>query len=134
MQVKSIVECSKGSILQYFPTSLSYHLSLRSLFCLFSSDLYTQVLLYIIGHVYMSRKVEIFISIQHIKFISKKSLINPFKPSVLIMVHRQTMQNQIRRRRARRLISFLTVCLQNVCFVCGFTSKSTAMIQSRWSS
>ena len=30
MQVKSIAECSKGSILQYFRPSLSYHLSLRS--------------------------------------------------------------------------------------------------------
>ena len=28
MQVKSIAECSKGSILQYFRPSLSYHLSL----------------------------------------------------------------------------------------------------------
>ena len=30
-QVKSIAECSKGSILQYFLPSLSYHLSFRSL-------------------------------------------------------------------------------------------------------
>ena len=45
MQVKSIAECSKGSILQYFWTSLSYHLSSTSLFCLFLSG-YTQVLLY----------------------------------------------------------------------------------------
>ena len=29
MQVKSIAECSMGSILQYFGPSLSYHLSLR---------------------------------------------------------------------------------------------------------
>ena len=29
MQVKSITECSKGSILQYFRLTLSYHLSLR---------------------------------------------------------------------------------------------------------
>ena len=35
MQVKNIAECSKGSILQYFRPSLSYHLSFRSLFCLF---------------------------------------------------------------------------------------------------
>ena len=42
MQVKSIAECSKGSILQYFQPSLSYHLSLRSLFCLFLSDRFTQ--------------------------------------------------------------------------------------------
>ena len=32
MQVKSIAECSKGGILQYFRPSLSYRLSLRSLF------------------------------------------------------------------------------------------------------
>ena len=37
MQVTSIAKCSKGSILQYFRPSLSHHLSLRSLFCLFSS-------------------------------------------------------------------------------------------------
>ena len=48
MQVKSIAECSKGSILQYFRPSLSYHLSLRYLFCLFLSDRFTQVLLYFI--------------------------------------------------------------------------------------
>ena len=46
MQVKSIAECSKGSILQYFWPSLSYLLSLRSLFCLFLSGHFTQVLLY----------------------------------------------------------------------------------------
>ena len=34
MQVKSIAECSKGSILQYFRPSLSYRLSLRSFVCL----------------------------------------------------------------------------------------------------
>ena len=34
MQVKSIAECSKGSILQYSRPSLSYHMSLRSLFFL----------------------------------------------------------------------------------------------------
>ena len=41
MQVKSIVECSKRSILQYFWPSLSYHLSLRFLFCLFEWLFYT---------------------------------------------------------------------------------------------
>ena len=44
MQVKSIAEYSKGSILQYFWPSLSYHLSLRSL-SIFSGH-FTQVLLY----------------------------------------------------------------------------------------
>ena len=46
MQVKSIAECSKVSILQHFRPSLSYHLSLRSLFCLFLSGHLRQVLLY----------------------------------------------------------------------------------------
>ena len=44
MQVKSIAECSNGSILQYFRPSLSYHFPLRPLFCLFLR----QVLLYAI--------------------------------------------------------------------------------------
>ena len=35
MQVKNIAECSKGSILQYFRPSLSYHFPLIPLFCLF---------------------------------------------------------------------------------------------------
>ena len=47
MLVKSIAECSKGSILQYFRPSLSYHLPLRSLFCLFLSGRLRQVLLYV---------------------------------------------------------------------------------------
>ena len=46
MQVKSIAECSRGSILQYFWPSFSYQLSLRSLFRLFLSGRFTQVLLY----------------------------------------------------------------------------------------
>ena len=46
MQVKSIAECYKGSILQYFRPSFSYHLSLRFSFCLFLSGRFTQVLLY----------------------------------------------------------------------------------------
>ena len=44
MQVKSIAECSKGSILQYFRPSLSYHLSLKSLFCLVLSGRLRHVL------------------------------------------------------------------------------------------
>ena len=42
MQVKSIAECSKGSTLQYLRHSLSYHLSLRFLFCLFLCGHFTQ--------------------------------------------------------------------------------------------
>ena len=46
IQVKSIAECSKGSILQYFRPALSYHLPFRSLLCLFLSGRLRQVLLY----------------------------------------------------------------------------------------
>ena len=42
----SIAECSKGIVLQYFRPSLTYHLSIRSLFCLFLSGRFTQGLLY----------------------------------------------------------------------------------------
>ena len=45
MQVKSIAECSRGTIQQYFRPSLSYHLSLTPLFCLLLSGLLRQVLL-----------------------------------------------------------------------------------------
>ena len=48
MQVKRIAECSKGSILQYFRPSLSYHLSLRPLFCLFLNGCFAQVLLFVV--------------------------------------------------------------------------------------
>ena len=47
MQVKTIAECSKWSSLQYIRLSLRYQLLLRSLFCLFLSGRFTQVLLYI---------------------------------------------------------------------------------------
>ena len=43
---QNIAECSKGSIWQYFRPSLSYHLSLRLLLCIFLSGCFTQVLLY----------------------------------------------------------------------------------------
>ena len=48
MQVKSIEECSKGSILQSFRPSLSYYLLLRSLVCLLSGclSMLRHVLLY----------------------------------------------------------------------------------------
>ena len=43
--VKSIAECSKGSIQKYFELSLSYHLSLRLVFVYFLSGPLRQVLL-----------------------------------------------------------------------------------------
>ena len=45
MQVKSIAECSKGSILQYVRPSISYHLSLIYYLLLLNGRL-RQVLLY----------------------------------------------------------------------------------------
>ena len=51
MQVKSIAECSKGSILQYFQPSLSYHLPVRPLFCLFLNGHLRQVLLYLLTRI-----------------------------------------------------------------------------------
>ena len=46
MQVKSIAECSKGSILQYFRPSFSYHFPFRTFLSIFSGRL-RQVLLYL---------------------------------------------------------------------------------------
>ena len=41
-------------------------------------------------------------------------ILNPYKPSVLFVRHRQTVQTQIRRRNTLRLLRVSTVCLQNV--------------------
>ena len=46
MQVKGTAECSPLELSAIVLTFISYHLSLRSLFCLFLSGLFTQVLLY----------------------------------------------------------------------------------------
>ena len=46
MQVKGIADCSKGSILHYFRPSLSYHLSLISLFVHFEWPLKTGFTVY----------------------------------------------------------------------------------------
>ena len=46
MKVKSIAECSPWSILHYLRPSLSHHLSLRSLFCIFLIVCLRQVLLF----------------------------------------------------------------------------------------
>ena len=70
MQVKSIAECSSGSILQYFRPSLNYHLSLRFLFCLFLSGRFTQVLLYVF--VAMSGHI-------HLKKVYVKTLYHPYQ-------------------------------------------------------
>ena len=46
MQVESIAECSKGSILRYFRSSLSYHLPLRPFFVYFEWLFYTGFTVY----------------------------------------------------------------------------------------
>ena len=46
--------------------------------------------------------------------IKQRSVLNPYKPRVLFVGHRQTVQTQIRRRRTPRLIRVYIVCLQNV--------------------
>ena len=56
MQVKSIAECSKGSILQYFRPALSYHMALRPLFCLFLSGHLRQVSLL---HIFLADQIVI---------------------------------------------------------------------------
>ena len=47
LTVNSIRSSGDAAMLKYFRPSLSYHLSLRSLFCLFLSGHFTQVLLYL---------------------------------------------------------------------------------------
>ena len=62
MPFKSIAECSHWSILQYFRPSLSYHLSVRYLFCLFLSGRLRQVLLHwgLVVHFYSSSRYDIY--------------------------------------------------------------------------
>ena len=43
-----------------------------------------------------------------------KKNINPYKQGVLFVGHRQIVENQIRRRKMRRLIRFSTICLQSI--------------------
>ena len=64
MQVKSIAECSKGSILQYFRPAVSYCLLLRYLFCLFMSGSFTQILLYV--HNFILSAIDLTIYIYHV--------------------------------------------------------------------
>ena len=59
--------------------------------------------------------------IEHLKkysscFAPNTNPFNPYKPSVLFVGHQQTVQNQIRRRKTRRLIRFSTVYLQKFSF------------------
>ena len=53
------------SILQRFPTSLSYHLSLRPLFCIFSSGRFRPVLLYLFNR--HSQLYSLFLGSQYCK-------------------------------------------------------------------
>ena len=48
------------------------------------------------------------------KYAKEQDWINPYKPGVHFVGHRQKVQTQIRRRRTRRLIRIFTICLQNI--------------------
>ena len=76
MQVKSIAECSKGSILQYFRSALSYHLSLRSFFRLFLSGHLRKVLLYMKTRVNLHVSI-FFIFINLLQSIVLVTTVNP---------------------------------------------------------
>ena len=52
--------------------------------------------------------------IQKVSLGGVQVFLNPYKPGVLSMEHRQIVKTQIRRRRTRRLIRLCTVCSQNV--------------------
>ena len=70
VQVESIAECSPWSILQYFPRSLRYHLSLKPLFCLFLIGRLRQVLLHLETYSHMDPDVRkpVFRVSDHVRF------------------------------------------------------------------
>ena len=51
----------------------------------------------------------------------------PFKPSVLFVGHRQTVQTQIRHQRTRRLIRVSTICLQKFLLEFPIKTKNTIL-------
>ena len=76
MQIKSrsIADRSKGSILWYFWPSLSYHLPLRSLFCLFLSG-FTQVYCTFDG-LAITELLELISLWRHHRYVSKTFCLN----------------------------------------------------------
>ena len=59
---------------------------------------------------YLQVKFILFLQVQ----INKMLELNPNKPSILFVGHRETVQTQIRRRRMGRLIRVSTVCSYKV--------------------
>ena len=53
-----------------------------------------------------------------LKLTTNQKWVNPYKPSILFVGHRQTVQTQISRRITLCLIRVFTVCLQNI--LCTF--------------
>ena len=78
----------------------------------------------IIAWVRISRSIFLLTSIISYFLIREYAIFNPYKPGVLFLWHRQTVQTQIRRRRTRRLIRVFTVCWQE------FLTK----IEQKWKS
>ena len=84
---------------------LSCYLKVCSFWCT-NGDL--KLISYAYGIVHDASNAEGVVSLNH----SLK--VNSFKSSVLFVGHRQRVETQTRRRRVRRLIRVLTVCLHNV--------------------
>ena len=53
-------------------------------------------------------------------------------PSILLMGHPQTVQNQTRCSRSRRLIRFSTVCLHNVLFRIKMKNTTQQPLNRKW--
>ena len=93
MQVKRIAECSKdGNILQYFRPSLSYHLSLRSLFCIFWSGRFKQVLLYYPLVRLLKYPPLLHCTIQRARFIDDTSLVQSSLKHLISIFYQLFMQ------------------------------------------
>ena len=110
------------SILQYVRPSLSYHLPLRPLFCIFLSGRLRQVLLY--SYFIIPKKIICRI-LTHLSLIEFPTLINWTSPILFLgllvdILHfysnfdrtfcKLTMENLIRCRMLRHLIWLCTVC------------------------
>ena len=109
MQVKSIAECSKGSILQYYRPSLSYHFPLRPLFCLFISSClntgFAVLSLNLLYHVYIESSE--CVSITFIFFLPEDSSRHMnMTSSSAFSSQSENLTTQV------SIISLLTLCMQ----------------------
>ena len=126
MTVKSIAECFPWSILQYFRPSLSYNLPLWSLFYLFLSGHFTQVLMYAKMCEEYLRSVGGTISVSSLSFKGKglpyivMRSINLLSPSTTLSVSQSTwipVKNNVIHSKFKLYNKSLWVCchLQSHC-------------------